>query len=494
MNAQVNDTVGARMHSLEVEDFKRIRFVKFDLKRGVNELSGANGAGKSSVLDSIAVLLDGMAALKDDSIKTTEPIHAGAQRSRIRTRIGEMNVTRTITKTKGGSYTSEIRFEPVGGKAYPATQKQLNDLIGQHNLDPIDFIKLDAKGKFDALKAFVPGFDFEAAKRAYDADYLRRTEVNRVARESRSAADLISVPDGTPSEPIDEAALVAQLQAAGEHNTALEQRKARRTAAVTLIETHRSTAATHLVAVDAVRPERIQRHTAFKAGRVAAIEELERQIAAVRESITADAQAAEAEIAAGEADLKQKSTDATAAADALQARLDEAGELPAPVDAAALTQAIADARRVNANVTRAVERTRHLTTATKYEGESEALTAGMDAREVAKQAAIASAKLPISGIEFGDGEIRYKGAPFDQASTAQKLEVAIARIVALNPKLRLAWIRDASLLDDESYARLNELALRHDIDVLIETVRPIGKDAVVLENGHVRGATETAEG
>lgn len=488
MNAAIDQAVSNRLTSLEVEDFKKIRFVKFDLKRGITELSGANGAGKSSVLDSIAVLLDGMKALSDDSIKTTEPIHAGAMRSRIRTRIGEMYVTRTIAKTKGGSYTSEIRFEAVGGKPYPATQKQLNDLIGEHNLDPVDFIRLDAKGKFDALRAFVPGFDFDGAKRAHDADYLRRTEVNRVARESRAAAELIVIPEGTPAEPIDESALVAQLQAAGEHNTALENRRARREDAKRQIEEHRNAAAGRLAAVDGVRPRRMQLHQTLADSKQTEITELQARIAALRQSIDADAEAADAEIATDEATLRQSAADATAAADTLQARLSEAGELPEAIDAARLTAQIAAARQTNAAVTRATERTRHLSTAAKYEGESEQLTAAMEAREAAKQTAIANAKLPIDGIEFGDAEIRYRGAPFDQASTAQKLEVAIARIVALNPKLRLCWIRDASLLDDDSYARLNELALKYDIDVLIETVRPIGKDAVVLENGHVRGA------
>jgi energy-coupling factor transporter ATP-binding protein EcfA2 len=488
MNAAVDKAVSSRLTSLEVEDFKKIRFVKFDLKRGITELSGANGAGKSSVLDSIAVLLDGMIALKDDSIKTTEPIHNGAQRSRIRTRIGEMFVTRTIGKTKAGTYTSEIRFEAVGGKPYPATQKQLNDLIGEHNLDPVDFIRLDAKGKFDALKAFVPGFDFDGAQRAYQADYLRRTEVNRVARESRAAADLIIIPEGTPAEPIDEAALVAQLQAAGEHNTSLENRRARREDAKRQIEEHRTAAAGRLEAIEGVRPRRMQAHQVLADSKQAEITELQARISALRQSIDADAEAADTEIAADEATLRQSAETGTAAADALQARLSEAGELPEAIDAAALTAQIAAARATNAAVTRAAERTRHLATAGRYESESEQLSEAMAAREVAKQAAIASANLPIDGIEFGDGEIRYRGAPFDQASTAQKLEVAIARIVALNPKLRLCWIRDASLLDDDSYARLNELALKYDIDVLIETVRPIGKDAVVLENGHVRGA------
>src|SRR5665213_3667394 len=214
MNAVVKDQ--HRLFELEVENFQRVTLVNFAVKRGITELAGPNGAGKSSVIDAIAVWLDGLKVASD------EPIHNGAQRARIRGRLGEMYVTRTISRDKKGAYTTEIKFEPVGGKAYPATQRQLSDLIGEHNLDPMDFVKLDTKGKFDALRAFVPGFDFLKASQDHAADFSRRTDVNRLAREASAAAALISIPNGTPAEPIDEAALVAELQEAGRFNTELE--------------------------------------------------------------------------------------------------------------------------------------------------------------------------------------------------------------------------------------------------------------------------------
>lgn len=480
-------TEQVRITELQVEDFKKITFVKFPVKPGVNELSGQNGAGKSSAIDAVAVWLDGL------KVAPAEPIRSGAQRSRIRGRLGEMYVTRTIAKSKGGAYTTEIRFEPVGGKPYPATQRQLTDLIGEHNLDPLDFINLDTKGKFNALKAFVHGFNFEKAAQDHAADFTRRTDVNRLLRESRAAADLIAVPKDTPAEPIDEAALVQALQAAGVRNTELEARKARRAEAIRQITAQRAQALQFTDAVAAVRPERLLRHDQFKAQQQARIDDLKAQIAALEYTVKTDADSAEDDISAKQTHFTQQASAATEQADSLQKRLDEAGELPEPVDTDALTAQITAARAINANVTRAAERHRHANTAAKYEAESEALTDAMAAREQAKQKAISESKLPIAGIEFGDGEIRYEGAPFEQASTAQKLKVAMARIVALNPKLRFAWIRDASLLDDESYAELQRLAAEYEVDILIETVRPIGKDAVVLENGFVKGAEkETA--
>jgi len=471
-----------RLTELEIENYQKITLVQFTVKRGVTEIAGPNGAGKSSALNAIAVWLDGLRAAP------AEPIRHGALRSRIRGRLGEMYVIRTIERTKKGELTTQIKFEPVGEKAYPVTQKQLTDLIGEHNLDPNDFLGLDVKGKFDAMRAFVPGFDFAKCKQLNDADYSRRTEANKLAKDSEAAAELITIPPGTPTESIDEQALVRELQEAGQFNTELEARRNRRSQVAASAQCHRDAAAVHLAAIEQVRPAKLQEHATWLAGQQAEIAELEQKIAAIRTRITAAADQAEKSIVEGENEIRAQAAAATAEAERLEKLLADAGELPIAKNADDITARINQARATNALVRRAEERARHVSTAKRYRDESEQLTASMEARETAKQKAIGDAQLPIAGIEFGDGEIRYNGVPFEQASTAQKLTVAIARIVALQPKLRLAWIRDASLFDDDALATLDRLAQEFECDILIETVRPVANDAVVLQDGHVRAA------
>ncbi len=475
-----------RLHELEVEGFKKIRIVRFQLRKGITEISGKNGAGKSSVLDSIAVWLDGM------KVAPEKPIRTGCERARIKGRLGEMIVERTIMKSKTGKYTTCITFQPVDGRPYPATQRQLEDLIGQHQLDPLDFLGLDKKGKWDALKAFVPGFDFQRCANEQAADFARRTDVNRIAKEARAAASLILVPDGTPEEPVDEQALVQELQAAGDANAEIEARKGRREQAKQSIEQLRRQAADVIATIEPAAQAARGRHGQLVEESEQRIRELEQQIAGIRARIAASTEQLESDIAREAQRLTAQAAERTAAADDLQKRLDEAPELPPLTDTAAIAQKIESARLVNQAVARAQERAKHISTAEKYEAEAQELTDQMRAREQAKRDAIASAKLPIPGVDFGDGEILYQGEPLEQASTAQKLRVAIARIVALNSNLRLAWIRDASLLDDDSYLELEKLAQEFNVDVLIETVRPIGKDAVVLEDGEVK-AGENAE-
>jgi hypothetical protein len=457
-----------RLTELCVENYKRIVFLDLKLKPGITEISGRNGAGKSSALDAVAVWLDGM------KVAPAEPIRQGAERSRIRGRLGEMYVTRTLRKLKSGTVTSEISFQPIDGKPYPATQKMLDDLIGEHRLDPLDFIALDRKGKFNELQAFVSGFDFAKAAREHAGEYSRRTEVNRLAKDARAAASLILIPDGLPEEAVDEQALVEQLRGAADTNSEIERRRANREKAAEAIAAARAVIASteEQIALATRHAEEI---------RDAEIARLEALISQARETC--------ARTVANEADRIQKqANDAQARANELQERLDKAEPLPTTVDTAELSKRIAAARETNAALARLAEKRKHENAAERWERESAELTESMEARQRAREQAIKDAKLPIAGIEFGDEEILLNGVPFDQASTAQKLRVAMALIVARSPNLRLAWIRDASLLDDESYAEMQRLAAEYDCDILIETVRPIGKDAVVLEDGRLKQA------
>ena len=467
-----------RLTNLCVENFKRIVAIEITPAPGVTEISGANGAGKSSTLDAIAVWIDGL------KVAPAEPIRKGAERARIRGRLGEMNVTRTIERKKGGGHTTRILFEAVEGKPYPATQKQLDDLIGEHHLDPLDFLALDSRGKFDALRAFVPGFDFAKAAQEQAADYERRTQVNGLARQARAAASLIHVPDGTPAEPIDEQALVRELQSAAASNLDVQQRRTNREKAAETIAGLRSAVAQAEEAIAESARE-------IEVARDRELTRLDDQIAVLQRQRAQRVEEYGTKITDEAAQRRKAAAEANTRAEELQARLDSADPLPEPIDTEALGVQIEKARATNVSVRAALERAKHTSTAQRYEAEAKALTEGMDARQAAKEQAIATAKLPVEGLEFGDGEILLHGVPFEQASTAQRLRAAVAYSVAKNGRLKLIWIRDASLLDDNSYAELQKLAIEFSVDIYLETVRAIGKDAIVLSDGEL--ATDNRE-
>lgn len=476
----------SRLTRLEVSNFKGIVAVDIPIS-GVTEISGRNGAGKSSALDSIAVFIDGLVLGK------TELIRKGQERATIRGRLGEMHVTRHIEHKKDGGHTTKIIFEPVEGKPFAATQKQLDDLIGEHRLDPLDFLKLDSKQRFTALQAFVPGIDFAKSAQADAGDMLRRKDVNRLAKESRAVASMIVVPDGTPDEPVDERALVDQLAQAGVHNADIETRRGNRVRAAEEVARKRAAAEASLALIPEALAKVQGQNDKLAAGLNTRIADLEAQLVDLREQLanvaTLGTKTAENE----EARLRAESAEHTAEADKLQGRIDAAEALPKAVDIADLRAQIDAAKVANAGVARAAERTKHTAIADRYEAEAMELTEAMDARRAAREAAIAAAAMPVKGLEFGDGEILLHGVPFEQASTAQKLKAAFEYCIGCNPVLRLAWLRDASLLDDEMFAEVGRLAVELDCDVLLETVRPIGNNSVVLEAGRVKAVHQESE-
>jgi bacterioferritin (cytochrome b1) len=298
---------------------------------------------------------------------------------------------------------------------------------------------------------------------------------------------MITIPADTPADPIDEQALTDELKAAGVLNTDVERRKGLRAQAVKDVETLREQAQLKL---DAIAPELEQinaRLNAALAGIDAQIATLTRQRETLLNQSDPDFQAAEKK-------LRDEAAGFTKQADELQSRLDEAEQLPELVDVDAIAERMTKARNVNANVERLRQRTAHLANAKKYEDEADTLTENIKARNEAKDAAIAAAKMPVPGLGFGvdtkgDGIVLLNGVPFEQASDSDRLRTSVAIAMAANPKLRVIRVRDGSLLDEDSMRILGEMCDASDFQCWIETVASDGKDAFVIVDGHVRDSS-----
>lgn len=428
--------------SLQAENVKKLVAVEIRPDGNLVQITGKNGQGKTSVLDSIWWALAGAGNIQ------TAPIRKGADEARIRLDLGELKVIRTFRHGKDGDTTTSISVENADGARYPSPQKQIDALLGELSFDPLEFARMDPKDQFNALRRFVPDVDFDAIANADRGDRERRTEVGRLARQERAAAQLITLPGDTPSEPVDESALVAELENAGQANAQLEQRRANRERLTREAERFRK---------DAAATE----HD---------IVELQERIEALR----------------GQIDR------ATTRAAEIDKQLADAGPLPATVDTTPIRERISQARVINANVRRLEEKNKHGAVAEQLEKEVETLSAKIDKRRADKEAAIAAAKMPVPGIGFGEGAVLLNGLPFEQASDAEQLRVSVAIAAALNPKLRVIRVRDGSLLDDDGMKLLAELAQATDMQIWVEKVSSDGRVGFVLEDGQVRKAAAEA--
>jgi DNA repair exonuclease SbcCD ATPase subunit len=423
------------------ENFKRLSLVEITPTGEVVELLGRNGQGKSSVLDAIDVAIRGL------EVAPRKPIKTGAEEARIRLDLGELIVTRTFKRKDDGDMTTSLRVESADGVKKASPQTLLDSMIGALAFDPLEFERMDVRRQFDALRAFVPGVDFDEIARLNREDFERRTAVNRKAKDAKVSAERIR-----PAQPdenlgmIDTAALIEKLDEAGKVNADIETRKANR---------------------ERVKVEIASLETSILA-ELGLIAECEAKIKAARERLQ------NYHKVQGEK----------------QARLDAAGELPAQVDTTVIRTQISQAEasnKANAERSNAIKmREMLLAEAKQHEAAAEELTLTMDKREVQKREAIAAAKLPVDGLTFGEGELLFNGEPFSQASDAERLRVSIAMAMAMNPKLRIIRVRDGSLMDDDSMRLLAEMAKAQDFQVWVERVGSGKGVGFVLEDGHLK--------
>jgi hypothetical protein len=426
--------------SLQAENIKRLTAVEITPDGALVQITGRNGQGKTSVLDSIWWAICGAKHIQ------SAPIRAGAQKARIRLNLGEFVVTRTFTRSKNDDevFTTAITVENADGMRAASPQKILDELVGALSFDPLEFMRRKPDDQLEALKALVPDFDFAVHEQANKDDYAKRTDFNRAAQQLRARAGAMIVPEGAALEVVDEAALVAELEEAGRHNAGIERARNARMeneARIRGLQDARSRAA-------------------------AQIKRLQDEIAAHDDAITT-----------------------------CQAELDAMTAIAQPVDTAAIRKRIDDARAANARVGQARDKKALEQQALEAEVASGKLTKAMQDRDAAMIAAVAAADLPVEGLSLGKDQVVFRGQPLAQASDAEQLRVAMAIAMAMNPTLRVIRVRDGSLLDDEGVKLVAAMAEEHGFQVWMERVDTSGKIGFVIEDGALKAAAvrEAAE-
>lgn len=432
-----------RVLAVEVENILRAKAVYIEPVNKLTEVTGRNAQGKTSSINALYMGICGEKAIPPD------PVRRGADAGHVTIQLGDtgglkLKVTRKIKKRDDGSYSTSLTVENADGQRFSKPQEILNALIGQYMADPLEFMRSPAKAQFDALKGCVPGVDFDAIDAAQASDFAKRTDVNRRVKELRARASGVALPQRIPAERVDEPALVEEMQRAGERNAEIERQKSARLSAAARRDAHFKAATDKHAEAESMR---------------ARADELDRQGLAEQENVKR-----------------------------VQSEIDAMPPLAEAADTSTIKTKIEQARRDNAAFDEAARQQDIIADAEIAEAEAADLTAAMAAREADKKAKVAAANIPVKGITFGDGTILLNGFPLDQASGAQQLRCAVEVASALNPKLRFVRVKDASLLDADSWAELGALCEELDLQVFAETVQSGRPGAVVIEDGTVVGA------
>lgn len=412
---------------LKSTNIKKLKAVLINANGESVIIGGKNGAGKSSVLDSITVALAGKSAIPQ------RPIRDGEEHAEVEIDLGELTVTRTFNR----SGTTSLVVKSKEGAKYPSPQGILDKLCGELTFDPLEFTRLDPKKQVETLRKLV-GLDFTELDGKRTALYSNRTEIGRQADAAKSRFQgALHFPDA-PAEELNSEEIGKKLKAASDTN----MKNAAVRAELASQKQHLSRT------VDQIIDLKDELETLKK--RIADLEKVEE---AVKADIT----------------VRTKAVDALVDV-SVQQFTEE-------------TQKIGETnRQVRANQERVKLQNEHSELDSKYN----AMTAQIEKIDKEKSDLLAKAKFPLPGLSFTEDGIVYNKVPLSQASGAELLRISTAIGIALNPKLRVMLVRDGSLLDPDSLKLLIDLASDNDAQVWVEHCYA-GKDAsVVIEDGLVK--------
>ncbi len=424
-----------RIIGMKQENVKRLKVIDLTPNKFINRISGANGSGKTSILDGIEWALTGTSRVP------SQPVRKGSGRATIQLDLGEIIVTRRFTE--GGSKNGTLVIEAKDSRnRFQGAQALLDSYMGTISFDPLEFLRMHPKKQLEVLRSLVKvEIDLDKLEEEYQADYLRRREAKKEKLAVETRRDSIHVPEGLPKEKVNEAALVEELREASDYNADIQREQRKR---------------------EDVRLERDQIVRSMD-DRGARLNELRKEIERIEAGLREDQKKAEA---------SEKIMSAWK-------------PLPKPKDAAQLAEKIDAARKANQGIDRRTLRDQYQNEADELEREIEALSTALDAREAEKTEALTKAEFPVPGLEFGEEQVIYRGFPFDQSSNAEQIRCAVAIGMASNPELRVMRIKDGSLLDDKAMHILAEMAEAHDYQIFVEVVDTSGKVGVYLEDGEV---------
>lgn len=420
--------------SLEASNILRLEAIQIQCDGKNVTLSGANTTGKTSVLKCISMALGGKDEIPD------EPIHRGAKKGKIDLDLGEFKIRRTFTEGGGGTLTVSAK----DGEKYPSPQSVLDGLVGQLTFDPLAFTRLDDKKQSEVLRNLV-GLDFSEIDREAKEVFERRTVLNREINQKESAVQTLPHYADVPAEEVSVEDIVKRLRVAEEHN---------RKSDVLMVQSN-------------------QAETSHK-GFVQHRDSVQKRIVQLQK-----------ELDEARNDLAQAEENVAAADDAAQRASDAFDAFrPMPVDD--FLGQIANVQETNRKVRANSMREANAVQARALVKQADGLTDALDKLASEKKELLESAKMPVPGLSFTDAGILYKGLPFNQASAAEQLRVSAAMGMALNPKLRVLMIRDASLLDEISLQILNDLATQEDFQLWMEVVSAGKEVSVVIEEGKTK--------
>jgi len=413
--------------NLKAENIKRLSAVDITPEGNVVVVGGKNAAGKTSVLDSIAYALGGKGAIPK------KPVKKGKEKAKVIADLGDITVTRTFTQSGG----TNLVISNKDGARYPSPQSILDRLTGKISFDPMQFLSMKADEQKVTLRQLI-GVDFTEIDGDISTVYDLRKGLNVKIKADKARLEGMPFHEDEP-ERIDTEELVKEVGRIADNNKAVDNLEHKIESAESRIE----------MAEDS-------------------IEGYQKQISDIQDEI---------------ARLKARQKVLRAEVKNYEDRIGKLGDKqdPQPV-----MRQVKEAERNNLKV---VENNNYRIARNQIANDEQAATEYTNTLEQLRQKKdkmISDAKFPVEGLGFDEDGVTFNGLPLDQASLAEQIRVSVAMGIALNPKLKILLIRDASLLDEDNLKILMDMAETEDAQLWIERVGEGDEVSVIIEDGAVK--------
>jgi len=363
------------------------------------------------------------AAMGGKSASPEQPIKDGEKKGSVTLDLGPIIIEKSWSTKSGES----LSIKSKAGEPIKKPQTLLDEFVGKTTIDPGNFLLLDNKKQTEVLKK-VLGLNFEELESEKSKLYDQRTDKNKDAKRLRAYADSIEGdPDGLKEE--------TGIQELTEKYDEATEKAADREAVERAIESDDKLKAT-------------LRDTMRK---------LDGELKTCRDDYN-DL----------ETNIHRKKT--------------KLEGLP-KVDLEPIKAKMATAEEDNKTARNNALKDKTLKDARETEIEAEDLDDKIKAIDEKKDKAIQEAKFPVDGLAFGEDGLTLNGVPFAQASQAERLTAAFAIACRANPHLKILAIKDGSLFDSESRAKLRELAEKEDVDLWLEIVTDTGDGSLEIVEG-----------
>jgi DNA repair exonuclease SbcCD ATPase subunit len=494
------------------QNFKKVRAVTIEPKgRSLVEITGANGAGKSSACESVLALLKFSELPKSE----TEPLREGAEKGLLYGAFSEQlggKVCLEVTRTFNNKGTIGLTVTDANKKKIPGgPQTVIDQFLSILAFRPMDFIQAKKEEQFEMLKRLAPlEVDVDALDAQNEVDYKTRHGINQQVESLKARIPATVFPEDLPATELDIRSISQEMEDAARSNNEITERQGRREREKSKAEVLRKESSNLKQEAQRARERAVERvYNLAQAER-----DKERSCQSRASTLRAQAQKLEDEASQFESEIsihhdrwaeynriiehpetvpdpqdaieslqmaEQREQEAAAA----EKRLQEAPPLPEATDLSSFRERIQQATVINALVRQKNESDKLTAELDSKKKESEGLTKAMEKREEQKRKAISNAKMPIAGLTFGKGEILWNGHPLAQAGTAEKWRVAISICIAQNPGLKAILVRDGSLLDKKTKGVIRDMATEHGYTIIMEEVDETGKIGFVMEDGEI---------